>query len=785
MTVISPTRLLIFAVCVISGCAIFGLNKLDKVYGASAPVARQVASVPAGEVDFWDEVKPVLDSRCVVCHGCYDAPCQLKLTAIEGLERGASKTPVYNNRRFLAGELTRLFEDATTVSEWREKDFFPILNERAQILEAHRHAGVMHQMLTLKDEQPLPDQPLLDNDFTLELNRETSCPKADEFDQYAADHPLWGMPYALPALTAKEQNTLIRWLEQGGTYTARDPLTAPLQEQIEQWEAFLNQPGLKSVLVSRYLYEHLFLANIHFSDTQDTTFFKLVRSVTPPGQPVERISTRRPYDDPESDTMFYRLLPQFETIVSKTHMPYALNQERRMRWQKWFFNDRYQVASIPGYNPDTAANPFITFKQIPADARYRFLLDEAHYTIKNFINGPVCRGPIALSVIRDHFWVFFMNPDSKQEELVAEFLSHYEEELALPSAEGSIYTPLTTWLKYSKKQKQHLTERDQFLSRNLGNESHFGLDTLWQGEGKNPNVALTVFRHFDSASVEKGMLGQAPQTAWVIGYPLLERIHYLLVAGYDVYGNVGHQLLSRLHMDFLRMEGEANFLMLLPQKTREQERHNWYREADKEVLQYLTHPSLEQTMAPTVEFKTDNHKIELYQKITDHLAPSLQQRKNPNSFADKSIRKHLRTLSSFSGEHTNLLPEVTFVEIVDNAQDSEFITILRNNAHLNMTALLSEKKTLLPSENTISVTREIVGSYPNALMRVTRDRFGGFVEDIVTLQSESDYGRLMDEYGVRRTAKDFWSFSDHLHNSHRQADAIEFGFFDFNRLENR
>lgn len=45
----------------------------------------------------------------------------------------------------------------------------------------------------------------------------------------------------------------------------------------------------------------------------------------------------------------------------------------------------------------------------------------------------------------------------------------------------------------------------------------------------------------------------------VIGYPLFERMHYLLLAGYDVYGNIGHQLATRLYMDFLRMEGELNF----------------------------------------------------------------------------------------------------------------------------------------------------------------------------------------------------------------------------------
>ena len=58
--------------------------------------------------------------------------------------------------------------------------------------------------------------------------------------------------------------------------------------------------------------------------------------------------------------------------------------------------------------------------------------------------------------------------------------------------------------------------------------------------GSNRNAALTVFRHFDSASVVQGPGRRGrPKTAWVIGYPLFERIYYLLVAGYDVYGNVG------------------------------------------------------------------------------------------------------------------------------------------------------------------------------------------------------------------------------------------------------
>jgi hypothetical protein len=35
-------------------------------------------TLPDKPISFADEVQPILDKRCVVCHGCYDAPCQLK-----------------------------------------------------------------------------------------------------------------------------------------------------------------------------------------------------------------------------------------------------------------------------------------------------------------------------------------------------------------------------------------------------------------------------------------------------------------------------------------------------------------------------------------------------------------------------------------------------------------------------------------------------------------------------------------------------------------------------------
>jgi len=80
-----------------------------------APVEYDlVYSMPKETISYDEKVRPVLESRCVVCHGCYDAPCQLKLSSPEGIHRGANKTKVYNAARVTADEPTRLFIDAMT-----------------------------------------------------------------------------------------------------------------------------------------------------------------------------------------------------------------------------------------------------------------------------------------------------------------------------------------------------------------------------------------------------------------------------------------------------------------------------------------------------------------------------------------------------------------------------------------------------------------------------------------------------------------------------------------------
>ncbi len=783
-----PAALLLAALFwLASGCATLAIADFDQRFGTPDPT-RYDRPLATGSVDYWRDVKPVLDSRCVVCHACYDAPCQLKLGSWEGISRGAHPDKVYNGERLIAANLTRLFEDAHTTAQWRDKGFFPVLNERTNTPQANLEGSTLARMLLLKQDHPLPTDPLLADSFDLELNRSQQCTRVEKFSDYREKYPLWGMPYGLPGLAPREHNVLLQWVKDGAPYQPRNPVTSALQQQIDQWEAFLNQDFPKAQLMSRYLFEHLYLAHLHFPDVTaaGTTpvFFDLVRSATPPGQPVQRIATRRPFDDPGVARVYYRLQPVREAIAAKIHMPYRLDAARLQRWQDLFLKPVYAVTALPSYKIEEASNPFITFRQLPTQARYRFLLDEAQYSIMNFIKGPVCRGQLALNVINDHFWVVFVDPDLASADLDSNFMAEQLQQLELPAEAESTVSPLR-WLKYAEKEKRYLEAKSRFLNEAVKGHLPLDLNLLWDGDGHNQNAALTIFRHSDSASVEKGLLGERPQTAWVLNYPLLERIHYLLVAGYDVYGNVGHQLSSRIYMDFLRMEGEFNFLALLPKKQREKVRRQWYRGSVNEVKEYVYQSGNRFDGETAIRYQTGQPLTELYGLLQQKLAPvQSQQHSLAHGFSDPASLAALQAIGQLRGTSAAILPQTLFIR-VDGLQQTHYYTLLHHNAYSNISHIFLEDNRRRPKEDTVSLEYGLIGAYPSALLQVPQAELPRLAAQLQNLKDETGYRQLLDRFGVRRTHPGFWAFSDQLHAAWWQAQPLESGWLDYNRLENR
>lgn len=748
------------------------------VAGASTSMATEPIT-PAQARAAWSQARAVLETRCVVCHGCYDAPCQLKLGSYEGIERGGSETKVYDASRLTEATPTRLFVDAHGASEWRKLGFHPVLPGDPP----DPGASVLTRMLDLKRAHPLLTTTDVAKEFTLDLDRKQTCTDGEHFDRYAGDHPLWGMPYALPGLSEREHASLVDWVKAGAPHDDPAPLLPRAASAIEQWEAFLNDAPPKTRLAARYIFEHLFLASLYFEGTDEPAFFRLVRSRTPVGA-VDEIATRRPFDDPKTERVYYRFVRRDERALAKTQMPYALSAARLKLYRQLFIEPDYRVDRLPTYEPDVASNPFRAFEAIPVRSRYRFMLDEAEFTMMGFIKGPVCRGQVALDVIQERFWITFVDPDAPWMSGEAAFLAAEatdKKDLDLPASGGSNAWP-TLWLGYGKKHERYVKKRNEFLEGATRAGHGLSLASIWDGDGVNPSAGLTVYRHFDSATVVRGLVGGPPETAWVVDYPLIERIHYLLVAGFDVFGNVTHQISSRLYMDFLRMEGEAAFLSYLPPARRRELVDAWYHGVDGAGKARVDAELTSFSGSLDLRYRSATPEQELFALWKARLGKALPAGYDLSAIDDGAVRSALERLDRVKGRSASWLPETSFVAIGSGDNDV-YASILRDSAHTNIAELFHENDRRVKEEDGLSVVRGFLGAYPNALFQVRRDELDAFVDAIAKLDGQPAYAALRSRFGVLRASEGFWAFSDRINGAYARQAPRESGLFDFNRLD--
>lgn len=753
-----------------------------------------VAAEPS-RIEWERDVKPVLDRRCVVCHSCYDAPCQVQLSSPEGADRGASKAVVYDGGRMKSMDPTRLFIDAKTTADWRRRDFYSVLRASGE----RAGPSLMERMLLLGRSHPLPANEKLPKSVELGLDRALTCAKDTEFDAYAKAHPYGGMPYGLAPLADSDYATLVAWLRSGGEVPDTDVVVSKDAEaSVTKWEAFLNGDSAKQRVTSRYLYEHLFLAHIHFPDAAPGQYFRLVRSRTPSGQPIDEIASVRPYDPPDVESFYYRLQPFRSTIVDKTHMPYAWSDAKLARYRELFLAPQWESEDIPSYDEKKSANAFITFAGMPARGRYQFLLDDAHYFISTFIKGPVCRGQVALNVIEDHFFVAFLDPDADLSVTDPEYLETSKKWLKLPAENKSDLKPGGIWLKYLLNWRDYVRYRAEQYRERDPQKLGPSLDDIWDGDRTNDNALLTVFRHFDSATVVKGYVGEIPKTAWVVDYPILERIYYDLVAGFNVYGNVVHQLSTRLYMDYLRMESEDLFISFLPPNDREKTRDIWYDGAAAETKAFLENRLPNLDIGTRVTYATSDPKSELIDKILAKMTPAVRGEPDPiNRCAaqpctredaspdQRRAEAQLRKIASVTGPFVRYTPDLSLLRVrVDKTGKHDLAyTLVHNKAHFNVAFMFFEKDRRDYASDTMTVIPGYLGSYPNFFFDVKLTDIDDFVTALAALTNDEDLTKVVEKYGVRRSSPRFWETADWHNAKVVRTEPVDAGQLDLNRYD--
>jgi len=603
---------------------------------------------------YLDKVQPIFSKRCVTCHGCYEAPCQLNLQSYQGVRRGYDATPIYSMTRFESMPITQM-NDVYPLSKWRELAFLPVVANDEEPNRAdhakHWDSSLFKTFIEKGSQYNQPGFPLmgkklvkLQKDFK-DSNNSQCTATSEQFEAHFQAKNPWnvvtaekyfqetsvngkpsgaGMPFALPAVTPEEMAILNTWMQngaQGPSEKAMKHLQTPHNpEVIKKWEQFLNtgsnqgNQGNKGKQAARYIYEHTYTAYLHFDENKGE-YFRIVRVTKMADNSEGEIITKFPYQLPEGVTKFsYRLKKVTEAIVQKKMIVWRVNDKRLARLKELFLGQPWpKQVPKPQYD---SSNPFAYFAAIPAKIRARFLIENADAVIGAIVQGAVCIGSGATYGIRDHFWVWFLDPDSDisvinpklglsswdilstgrwsideqqmSNKKYAGIFGHFWNKVqGLEHDVEAVEKAVKYYERTSKDDELYLkgyeTQLRLWLKNRKGlKRKGLNVEDIWDGRGDrtygngiNPNAWLNVTRHERSTTVQRGPEGGAPGSVWVLSFSNFERIYYNLVVNYVPYGNLAMKIGSFRIMTYTRLEAEDLAISFLPIEARKTIRHQY------------------------------------------------------------------------------------------------------------------------------------------------------------------------------------------------------------------
>ena len=699
--------------------------------------------------------------------------------------RGASKINIYDFPTLESRKPTRLYIDAHKESQWRDKGFYSVLEENPKSL--------LMYMIT----EPLGIESGKQNKYDSEYSRVCiESTKPEQTEKYLKHNPAGRMPLGFPALLGSEIQEIKKWMESGSPTPKTHELektirnTQELSANILKWEDFFNSTSLKEKLVSRYFYEHLFLASLYFEEHPGVSF-RLIRSRNQE-PPFEEVGTSYPFSDPEGD-FYYRLRPETNTKTHKNHIPFPLSEARYKKWKQAFHTDKWETIpeEMPAYGP-AGSNPFTTFAAIPVKARYQLFLDNSAYFIMTFIKGPVCRGQTALNVINDHFWVFFMDPKSDVLVNKPDVYDKVAKISTFPAKKEESIAPLITYRdNYWKAVKEKFSGIRSMPALNY--------DSLWLGDKENLNANISVFRHFDSATVLKGLRGGVPKTVWVLDYHVFESIYYNLSAGYNVFGPLLHQLNSRLYMEISRVASEDLFLSFLRKNSREDLRRQWnlpvpdQKESTLKSLVDIISEDAVEKLSEEYVFEGNDIKTEIQFNDNDVKKDFLNQLVTRRFSQDQSRRKSLEEektddhpvlqLSKLSAKTVQHLPDSIHLAIESDGI-AKLWTLIHNRDHYNVSMLLFEDQRIRPENDTLSVIPGAASSYANLIIWLEESKLEEFIKSLEKSKSATSVWKTLKEYGLSRSDKNFWQKYNEVSRLTKNPETTERGYLDLNRYLN-
>ena len=164
------------------------------------------------------------------------------------------------------------------------------------------------------------------------------------------------------------------------------------------------------------------------------------------------------------------------------------------------------------------------------------------------------------------------------------------------------------------------------------------------------------------------------------------------------------------------MEGEFNFLALLPQAQRLATRDHWYRGDSLATREQVYGGPARRWPRRAHPLSDERSEARTARHVAAKLAPVLSTR--------LEIDRHAAAAAGASpcagavrGASLQWLPESALL-VVEMPAGDVTLSLLRNTAHASVSNLLGERRELRPDEDTLTVVPGVLGSYPNAFYRV-------------------------------------------------------------------
>ena len=532
----------------------------------------------------------------------------------------------------------------------------------------------------------------------------------------------------------------------------------------------MNGNDLKSQILARYFFEHMFLASFTFADRDDANRFIMVRSSTPPGEDAKPVVEKGAANFPVEGPVYYRFIQIDETTcVKMSRLQFLASDEKMQRFQEIFAEEEWSVDALPGYTEEERHDPLGTFSAIPPKSRYKFLLDIVWYHRGFTTHGPGCYRDLATDALRDVGWDLYENPETSLYVTDAEYRAEID---PLMSMMGYPLDPAQFVLGFQAYQQRRAKAAQKALERRAASGDSPDLTDIWQGDDADDLPLTVAFIHGDSGYVVEGnwVPSHLPKVVSIQDLTTMEMSLYGSAVNYNQFGSGEEQLAGRSVFGVQRTLAELNFIRFLPKDVRQSLFDEWYHgPLTKQILATSGVTVGPDTSIPTgIEYTTNDPVRELQEKILSYLGDRvnavdpINRPVDGDGGDDDPVIRAMRTIV-FAGSQQEptwrkfktLMPEVSFIRVNRSGQEPDIYTMTHDRDFESKSFLNIVMQHENPANAKVSIMKGIYTSYPHFIFDVDENEIEEFSATFIEANTQDKMTAIVERWGVRRSSPDF------------------------------